>query len=351
MLSEYEERVLKEIRERKDREVEHSPRKIMPPRAKEAGKSVAAKALQAPRISKIAAKTSTGYASAAQGLGRFMTKSGSATLSPDRVVEAYRKRGLLIGSLEDIRRLDLSEVERRAIPRRMDMAYASVAAAEGAAAGAVISGGEALVMVGSVLGMGAGAAPGMGTVATAMVGDAAFVLAAASRAVGHTAMYYGYDPHDPGEAIYALSVINLGSAMTASGKVAAYQELSKLTQLLARRATWKQLNEHVLPRLAQAFAIRFGGRLTQRKLGQLVPVVGIGVGAGLNYKLLDDVMEAAQWTYRERFLLEKSQNAGYVPPAPVNTDGPGDAEVEIGVLQLLHDEGIDVGSPEQSREE
>ena len=96
-----------------------------------------------------------------------------------------------------------------------------------------------------------------------------------------------------GIEVYGGVVLNLGSAVTAGGKVAAYRELSTLTQMLARRATWKQLNEHVLPRIAQQFALRFGGRLTQRKLGQLVPVVGIGVGAVMNFTLIDSVAEAA----------------------------------------------------------
>lgn len=349
MLSEYEERALLEVRERKDQQIARSPRKIVPARAKEASKSAAAKVRQAPGVSKIADTAADGYAGAVKGIGKFVTKSGSATLSPDRVVAAYRKRGLPVESLDDIRGLDLQAVERRGIPRRLDMRYASSAALVGATAGAVVSGGEALAMFGSVVGVGAGAAPGMGTIATAMAGDAIFVLGSASRAVSHMAMCYGYDPSDPAEAVYVLSVINLGSAMTAGGKYAAYQELSKLTQLLARRASWKQLNEHILPRLAQAFAVRFGGRLTQRKLGQLVPVAGIVVGAGLNYKMLDDVVEAAQWTYRERFVLDKSQRAGasYIPPSPAAGDESGEAETEIGVLQLLKDEGVDLESTEQ----
>lgn len=106
--------------------------------------------------------------------------------------------------------------------------------------------------------VGAASAPGLGAVATAVAADAALVLAASQRVVAHMALYYGYDPFDPAEAAFTFSVVNLGSAMTAGGKAAAYRELSQLTQMLARRAAWEQLNRHVLPQVAQRFAVQFG---------------------------------------------------------------------------------------------
>lgn len=50
---------------------------------------------------------------------------------------------------------------------------------------------------------------------------------------------------------------------------------------------------------------RFGVQMTQKKLGQAVPVVGILVGAGLNAATINGVTEAAEMVYRERFLREK----------------------------------------------
>ena len=102
---------------------------------------------------------------------------------------------------------------------------------------------------------------------------------------------------------------------------------------------------NTLPKLAQVFAVRFGGRLTQRKLGQLVPVAGVAVGAGLNYKLLDDVMDAAYWSYRERFLLEKQgQSPSIFVPESVEVEGePGDTESSIDVIEMLREVGIRLG--------
>jgi len=84
-----------------------------------------------------------------------------------------------------------------------------------------------------------------------------------------------------------MSVIGPGMASSQVGKVAAYGELSRLTQLLARQAPWVKLNEQVTTKVVQRFAAKFVQRLTKKKLGQFVPVAGIAVGAGLNYLVLD----------------------------------------------------------------
>lgn len=103
-----------------------------------------------------------------------------------------------------------------------------------------------------------------------------------------------------------MSVIGLGMATGTPAKTAAYAELSQLTQLLFRDATWAKLNEKVLTKIAQQFANKFSVGLTKKKLGQFVPVAGVLVGAGLNFALIDRIAAAANDAYRERFLIEKS---------------------------------------------
>lgn len=349
-LSEYERKALLEVEEYKRQQVSRSPRQLVPQTVSEQGKRASRQIKRLPGVQLATEKTLLAYTKAASGLAKGSEKVSRATLSEGRVVRAFNRKGFDIGSLEDVAQLDLQDIERKVKVKRLDIVYSSLVAVEGAAAGAVISGGELLASAGTVLGAGAGSAPGVGTVAAAMATDAAVVLGASSRAVAHIGMYYGFDPLSPAEAVYGLSIVNLGSAVTATGKVAAYAELSQLTQLLARRASWAQLNEHLLPRLAQQFAVRFGGRLTQRKLGQLVPIAGIGIGAGMNYKLLDDVMDAAYWSYRERFLINKlgGDATPYTPAAPAGpASDTGETEVPIDVLGMLNDLAAADGHPEE----
>jgi hypothetical protein len=228
----------------------------------------------------------------------------------------------------------------------MDIAYGTVAfvegAVEGAVAGGVITGGEALFGAGTVFGAGVGGAPGLGTVTGTIAADTAFTLTLMNRAVAHTALYYGYDTSEPAEAIFAMSVLGLGTATTSGAKLAAYQELSKLTQMLARRATWKQLNEHVLPAIAAKVAARFGFKITQRKLGTLVPIAGVVVGAGLNYQLVDSITDAAYWAYRERFIREKTGDfelgqATDEPLAAAAADETGTVEQPIDIITIVEE--------------
>lgn len=81
-----------------------------------------------------------------------------------------------------------------------------------------------------------------------------------------------------------------------------------MTQQLARRASWKQLEGAVFTKSVQRFAAAFGLKISQKKLGQAVPIAGIAVGAGINYRTLDRTFDAAYWAYRRRFLVEKYPN-------------------------------------------
>jgi len=157
---------------------------------------------------------------------------------------------------------------------------------------------------GGVHGIGARAAPGITVLVGVTAADAVAVLAASSRLSAEIAAYYGYDVELPQERVRAAGVLGVGLASQA-GKAAAYQELNKLVQALARRKTWEVLNKNVMTGVIRSVFGRFGVQLTQKKLGQAVPVFGILIGAGLNGATINGVAGAAEMVYRERFLREK----------------------------------------------
>lgn len=132
-----------------------------------------------------------------------------------------------------IRKLDLCDVDK--VKPRLALGYTFASTVEGAAAGLVVSGGEIVAVAGTVFGVGAGAVPGAGTVVEIMVANAVVVLGEITRAFAHTGAYYGYDTELPGERVFALGVLNFGLAQQA-GKSAAYIELNKVVQQLARKA-------------------------------------------------------------------------------------------------------------------
>ncbi len=153
-----------------------------------------------------------------------------AGLSSKRVVKIHKKRGHVVASLADLRRLDLEQIDAVG-GRGASWYYPTAAALSGAGAGLVTSGGE-LVTVAS-----AGAAPSAAAIGGAFAGDAALVLGLASRSVGQVSLLYGYDPDQPAEKLFVMSVVNAGTAVSSGAKTAAMRDISKFTQALVRGHT------------------------------------------------------------------------------------------------------------------
>lgn len=289
------------VSEWKQRRFEHPSRKLVPAAVRERfarGGSVAKD-----RFGSLpgADRFETALADALHGLTDLGARAAHASVRREAIIKAHQKRGHAVGSLDDIRALTLREIDN--VKPRLDLAYITASMVEGAGAGLLASGGAFLAAGGTVFGAGAGAAPGAGVVVATMAADAAAVLLASQRAVAHIAAYYGYDVEDPHERLIALGVLGVGTAEV--GKAAAYVELNKIVQALARRQTWKQLNSRAVTKIVSRVYAVLGMRLTQRKLAQAVPVAGVVIGAGLNARLLSRIADDADHLYRERFLHDK----------------------------------------------
>ncbi|MCX5258647.1 EcsC family protein [Streptomyces canus] len=278
---------------------------------------------------------------AGKAIRQTLGRASRAGLSPQRVVELHQKRGHDVSALRDLRRLDLEQVD--AVRGRAASVYFPAAAAlSGASAGLVISGGQ-LVIAASA---GAAAAPSGGAIAGAFVADTAFVLGLAFRAVGQVSLFYGYDPEEPVEKLFVMSVVNVGTASSVAAKNRAMTDISRLTQALFRGKTWEVLNESVVTKVSQQFAKAFDFRLTKKGLGKAVPAFGIVVGSTLNWATLEGIVDAAEMAYKRRFLLEKYPNladdeaAGSFPDT--GPDSPDDADEEISLL----DEIAEAGGPD-----
>lgn len=274
------------------------------------------------------------FESTRQTVGRI----ARAGLSSKRVVALHNKRGHDVASLSDLRRLDLKQIDA-VRKRRASWYYPAAAALSGAGAGLVISGGELAIAVSG----GVAAAPSGGAIVGAVTADAAIVLGLASRCVGQVSLFYGYDPEDPAEKLFVMSVVNAGTATSAAAKTAAMADISRLTQALVRGKTWEVLNEAVVAKVSSQFAKAFGFRLTKKGLGKAVPAVGIIVGCTLNWSTLEGIVDAADMAYRRRFLLEKyphlgdEEASGSLPDADPHV--PDDADEAISVLGELAEAG------------
>src|SRR3954452_18326651 len=207
-LSAYERREWERLQKRKAASLGKQARNLLPQSARDRLASLGQKVMSTPGADKVAAA----YDGAARGLSKAVGDTASRTVSKKRVVEQYRRAGHDIAGLDEIRELDLRVVDEAARHNLVRYGHALSAAATGLGSAAVVTGGEVLAGAGTIAGAGAGAAPGIGAVAGSLVADTAMMLALATRTVAATALYYGYDPNDPEEELFMMSVIALGMA-------------------------------------------------------------------------------------------------------------------------------------------
>lgn len=272
---------------------------------------------------------------------KSVARVSRAGLSSKQVVAKHKKRKHAVSTLSDLRRLDLEQIDA-VRGRGASWGYPLAAALSGAGAGLAISGGELAVPLTG----GAAAAPSGAVIAGAFVGDAALVLALGSRCVGEVSLHYGYDPEEPAEKLFIMSVVNAGTAVSAGAKSAALADISRLTQALVRKKTWEILDRSIVSQVSKQFAKAFGVRLTKQGLGKVVPVAGIVVGGALNWTTLEGIFDAANIAYRRRFLLEKyphleeGEAQGWLP----NDDQAGlnDSDEPISVLGEI----VEAGGPD-----
>lgn len=271
---------------------------------------------------------------------RTVGRSSRIGLSPQRVLRRHQKRGHAVTSFADLRRLDLEEIDA-VRGRGASWYYPALAAASGAGAGMVITGGTLAVPVSG----GVAAAPAAGAVMGSMVGDATVVLGLASRSVGQVALCYGYDPEDPAEKLFVMAVVNAGTAMSASAKTAAMMDISRLTQALVRGSTWAVLDKSLVSQASKQFAKAFHTRFTKQSLGKVAPAAGIIIGGTFNWATLEGIVDAADVAYRRRFLLEKYPHLGDEETPVYFPEGDADTPADDKAISVLG-EIAEAGGPD-----
>lgn len=238
--------------------------------------------------------------------------------------------------LADLQQLELEQLDRLSRgPSREIVGSAFTGAASGVAA---TTGTLAGVLAGAPTG-GAAAAPGAAVVMGALASDAAATLAMTHRVVAKVAANYGYDTRIPDEELFALEVLGFASAGFFATKAQGTVPVSQLAQALARRKAWKELNKNVVTRVTRLVYARLGFRLTQRKLAQALPVIGIALGASMNAGGIQIAAQRARQAYRARHLMEK-YGVDDLNRAAGLESAPAETSEEMSIVTSAIDEGL-----------
>jgi hypothetical protein len=315
----YDQKAWEALERERERQLNRRPRRLLPSSVRNGAASIAGRVRDG-------AEGVPGYDKAAELVEQWLTAAGDVggrlaadSLNSARIVDAYSRAGHDVGLISDVQNLTLRTVDE--VKPRLGRNYMAAGIASGATAGAAVSGGQIMALVGAasggavgavggagvgaVPGAGAGAAPGAGVVIGAMTADTVAALLASMRVIFHTAAYYGYDTRRPEERIRALGVLNFATAGDQSAKLGAYNELQQVANMIVRNATWSRLNENVMTKIVRRVFDRTTQRLTKQKLGTAVFALGVVLGPVANAKTISAAADGADLLYRQQFLCDK----------------------------------------------
>ena len=270
--------------------------------------------------------------SAVLGLVEKTTAAAESSVRRERIVKAYRRAGNDVECLEDIRNLNLAEIQL--VRPHLKVGYAAVSATEGAVSSVAATGGA----VAAILGLGIASAPGIGVVTGAIGLDIATFLASSARLVSHTAAYYGYDTKDPTEKLFSAMVLSQAIAPRSSlddhavEKATSMRVFNKVVRKLTKRGSMESVGNNALTASVNSLFAALGARLVGMKMAQILPIIGIIVGMVLNASLIRTIGVSADNLYRERLLLERygQDEADAKTEAPSDgVDDPDDLDEEL----------------------
>ena len=270
--------------------------------------------------------------SAVLGLVEKTTAAAESSVRRERIVKAYRRAGNDVECLEDIRNLNLAEIQL--VRPHLKVGYAAVSATEGAVSSVVATGGA----VAAILGLGIASAPGIGVVTGAIGLDIATFLASSARLVSHTAAYYGYDTKDPAEKLFSAMVLSQAIAPRSKAddhaveKATSMRVFNKVVRKLTKRGSMESVGNNALTASVNSLFAALGTRLVGMKMAQILPIIGIIVGMVLNASLIRTIGVSADNLYRERLLLERygQDEADAKTEAPSDgADDPDDLDEEL----------------------
>lgn len=144
-----------------------------------------------------------------------------------------------------------------------------------------------------------GAGTGIGGIFTLSI-DIPLLLGIQLKTLQDIAMCYGYDPNDKEERVYIVKVLQFVSSDIV-GKQAILRQLSFIDsanegvkrEAISELQGWREV------------VMTHRDQIGWKKLFQMIPIVGLLVGAFINRSAVNDLAEAGMMLYRKRRIQER----------------------------------------------
>lgn len=152
---------------------------------------------------------------------------------------------------------------------------------------------------------GGGAAGAFGALGMAV--DIPATVTLALRTARLTSLCYGFGANSDAERVYILGILQLAGANSRDERDEMIRRLGEDRSVMEAR-DWQTIVDMTGHSAASAAATHkvattLGINLSTRKLGQILPVVGAAIGAGVNAAFQNDVTSAARFAGRSRWLV------------------------------------------------
>jgi len=215
-------------------------------------------------------------------IGQFLSVLNDAsqwTYDSGELIEQARRQGLEVERVEDLRMQPLESLDQLA--RGKISQNAVLAAIEGGGTGL---GGAMLIAA-----------------------DIPLLFTINFRLIQQIAAAYGYPLRGPAYRPLLLATFDVAASGSREAKNAALREVSVAAAAFANNldykgrisGTFRDQNRHVPREIAK--------NILGRKLGQLVPIAGAAVGAGINYWFTSQTAETAYMLFRALYIEHKER--------------------------------------------
>lgn len=133
------------------------------------------------------------------------------------------------------------------------------------------------------------------------------------RAIQQIGSCYGFNMKNPEMFPLIMSIFNASSAASTAAKAAALTDMRIAVVALSKQWTYKKIAEKtqtgiiikVLKDRTKKLPQDIAKNITKKKLGQSIPVVGAGIGAGFNYWFLSNTIKSSYMLFRDMYINSK----------------------------------------------
>lgn len=214
-----------------------------------------------------------------KGLG-MLSDASTWTIDEDALLETIRRNGIEAESLADLRNHPLEELD--VIARKRFSENAILAAVEG---GGTSLGGPLFIAA-----------------------DIPLLFTINFRVIQQIGATYGFPLRGEEFQPLVIAIYNAAVSDSHDSRQAALRELSVAAAAFAHdtnyrgrksQTTFREQNRHIPRELAK--------NLAARKLGQLIPIAGAAIGAGVNYWFTEQTSQTAYMLFRSLYLERKER--------------------------------------------